>query len=307
MKILVTGSTGLIGSALVPFLTTNGHSVTRLTRSRSFSGAKIGESVSYWNPDAKEIDPSVFEGHNAVVHLAGENVAGIWTEEKKRRIRKSRVDGTWLLSRSLATLKEPPDVFVCASATGYYGDRGDEILTEESGSGRGFLADVCREWEGACKPAIEKGIRVVNLRIGLVLSPKGGVLKTMLTPFRLGLGSTIGSGNQYISWISIDDVVGAIYHAINKKDLNGPVNAVSPTPVTNREFTRTLSRVLGRPSFLSIPGFVLRLLIGEMAEETLLASCRAIPKKLLDTGYGFLYPELVGALRHLLGRGKRGS
>jgi uncharacterized protein (TIGR01777 family) len=303
MKILVTGSTGLIGSALVPFLITSGHGVTRLTRSKNFSGSKIGESVAYWNPNAKNIDSATLEGHDAVVHLAGENVAGIWTQEKKTRIRKSRVEGTRLLSRYLTELGKPPKVLVCASAIGYYGNRGEEILTEESDSGEGFLAEVSREWEEACEPALEKGIRVVNLRIGLVLSPEGGALKTMLVPFRLGVGGTIGSGNQYISWISIDDMVGVIFHAISQENLNGPVNSVAPNPVTNREFTKTLARVLGRPSFLSVPEFVLRLLIGEMAEEMLLASTRAVPKKLLDSGYKFRYPRLEKALRHLLGKG----
>ncbi len=302
MRILVTGSTGLVGSALVPFLTTSGHGVTRLTRSKNFSGGKIGESVAYWNPNAKNMDSAALEGHEAVVHLAGENIAGIWTQEKKARIRKSRVEGTRLLSRSLAELGKPPRVLVCASAIGYYGNRGDEILTEESESGEGFLAEVCREWEEACEPALEKGIRVVNLRTGLVLSPEGGALKTMLTPFRLGVGGTIGSGNQYISWISIDDMVGVIHHAINQENLEGPVNAVAPNPVTNREFTKTLARVLGRPSFFSVPEFALRILTGEMAEEMLLASTRALPRKLLDTGYKFRYPGLEGALRHLLGR-----
>ena len=305
MKILVTGSTGLVGSALVPLLTTGGHGVTRLTRSKNFSGGKLGESVAYWNPDARKIDPAVFEEHDAVVHLAGENVAGLWTQDKKERIRKSRVEGTRLLSRSLAELGKPPKVLVCASAIGYYGNRGDEILTEESDLGEGFLAEVCREWEEACQPALEKGIRVVNLRIGLVLSPDGGALKTMLAPFRLGVGGTIGSGKQYISWISIDDMVGVIYHAISQENLNGPVNSVTPNPVTNREFTKTLAQVLGRPSFLSVPEFALRLLTGEMAEEMLLASTRAVPKKLLDTGYKFRYPGLDKALRHLLGKGDR--
>jgi uncharacterized protein (TIGR01777 family) len=303
MRILVTGSTGLVGSALVSFLTKSGHGVTRLTRSKNFSGDKLGESVAYWNPNAKNMDSAALEGHDAVVHLAGENVAGLWTQEKKNKIRKSRVEGTRLLSQSLAELGKPPGVLVCASAIGYYGNRGDEILTEESDSGEGFLAEVCREWEEACEPALEKGIRVVNLRTGLVLSPEGGALKTMLTPFRLGVGGTIGSGNQYISWISIDDMVGVIHHAINQENLNGPVNSVAPNPVTNREFAKTLARVLGRPSFLSVPEFALRLLTGEMAEEMLLASTRALPKKLLDTGYKFRYPELEKALRHSLGKG----
>jgi len=300
MNILVTGSTGLIGSALVPFLAKSGHGVTRLTRLKSGSQSKPGEA--YWNPDEKKIDTSSLEGYDAIVHLAGENIAGIWTTEKKNRIRKSRIDGTRLLSKSLAELANPPKVLVCASAIGFYGDRGDEVLTEESAPGEGFLAEVCREWEAATEPAIQKGIRVVNPRFGMVLSPKGGALKTMLLPFRMGLGGNMGSGKQYMSWVSIDDVVGAVYHAISNESLRGAVNVVAPNPVTNSEFTKTLGRVLGRPTLLSVPEFAVRLLAGEMADEMLLASTRVQPVRLLALGYKFRYPELEIALRHLLGK-----
>jgi hypothetical protein len=302
MNILVSGSTGLVGSELVPFLATKGHKVTRLKRSKPGSESKIREAEAYWNPDSNKVDISSLEGHEAVVHLAGENIGGIWTDEKKNKIRKSRVNGTRLLSKSLSGLVKPPKVLVCASAIGYYGDRGDEVLTEESKSGEGFLAEVSREWEAAAEPAVQKGIRVVHLRFGLVLSPKGGALKTMLFPFRMGVGGTIGSGKQYLSWVAIDDVVGAVYHAITNESLKGPVSVVAPNPVTNREFTKTLGRVLGRPTLLPVPAFALRLIAREMADEMLLASTRVQPRALLSTGYQFRYPELEGALRHLLGK-----
>jgi len=302
MNILISGSTGLVGSELVPFLGAKGHTVTRLTRSKSGTESQLGVAQTFWNPNSKKIDASCVEGHDTVVHLAGENIAGIWTEEKKNKIRKSRVDGTGLLSKSIAALSKPPKVFVSASAIGFYGNRGEEILTEESDHGGGFLAEVCREWEAAAKPAVEKGIRVVYLRIGLVLTPKGGALKTMLIPFRMGLGGTIGSGKQFFSWVAIDDVIGAIYHAIISENLNGPVNVVAPNPVRNNQFTKTLGQVLYRPTLLPVPAFALRLLAGEMADEMLLASTRVEPQKLLTSGYKFSYPELEGALRHLLGR-----
>ena len=302
MNILVSGSSGLIGSELVLFLTTKGHKVTSLKRSKAGSRSKFREGEVYWNPDSSKVDVNGLEGHDAVVHLAGENIAGVWTKEKKDKIRKSRVDGTRLLSKSLSQVLKPPNVLVCASAIGIYGNRGDEILSEESGAGKGFLAEVCREWEAAAEPAVQKGIRVVHLRFGLVLSPKGGALKTMLVPFRMGVGGTIGSGKQYLSWVAIDDVAGIIVHAITNENIKGPVNVVSPNPVTNNEFTKTLGRVLGRPTLLPVPAFALRLLAGEMADEMLLASTRVHPGKLLSTGYEFRYPELEGALRHLLGK-----
>jgi uncharacterized protein (TIGR01777 family) len=239
----------------------------------------------------------------AVVHLAGENIAsGRWTAARKARIRSSRVMGTRTLCETLARLSQPPKVLVSASAIGYYGDRGAEPLWENSAFGTGFLAEVCRAWEEATQPAVQKGIRVVLLRIGIVLSPAGGALAKMLIPFQLGLGGVIGSGNQYMSWIALDDVAGVIAHALVTDTLQGPVNAVAPYPVTNREFTKTLGRVLRRPTVFPLPGFAARLAFGEMADALLLASTRVEPKRLLATQYVFRYPELEDALRHLLGK-----
>ena len=297
MNILVSGSNGLIGSALVGHLTVGGHSVTRLVRTEP----KPGEAAVRWDPAAGTIDAARLEGLDAVVHLAGENVAGRWTAAKKTKIRDSRVKGTCLLSEALTGLTQPPQVFVCASAVGYYGDRGDEVLTEESVRGSGFLAEVCRDWEAATAPAAQQGLRVLTLRLGVVLSPDRGALARMLTPFRLGLGGRIGSGRQYMSWIAIADACGAIAHALTTDSLQGPVNAVAPHPVTNQEFTTTLGRVLRRPTAFPMPAFAVRLMFGEMADEALLASQRAEPRRLLDSGYAFRYPELEGALRRLLG------
>ena len=300
MKILITGSTGLIGSSLIPFLTTGGHRVIRLRRDKS----KIGENDLYWNPEKGEIDTSKLEELDAVVHLSGENVACRWTDEKKAEIEESRVKSTRLLSNSLSKLKKKPPVLVCASAIGFYGNRDDEILTEDSQAGKGFLADVSRKWEAATAVARKVGIRVVNLRLGVVLSPRGGALEKMLLPFRVGLGGRVGSGHQWISWISIHDVIGAIYHAINDDSIVGPVNAVSPKPVTNLEFTKTLGNVLKRPTFFSVPSLLLRVLVGEMADETLLSSARVMPSKLLSSGYEFQFSELETSLRNLLGKPK---
>ncbi len=299
MKILVTGSSGLVGSALVSFLTDGGHEILRLVRSKPRSGMP----EIRWNPETGDVDLARLEGVEAVVHLAGENIAsGRWTAEKKIRIRESRVRGTRLLCESLAHLEQPPRVLVCASATGYYGDRGEEVLREESPPGSGFLAEVCQAWEAAAEPARQKGMRVAHLRLGMVLSPKGGALARMLLPFRLGLGGVVGSGKQYWSWIALDDAVGAACHALTTEALQGPVNAVAPRSVTNREFAQTLGRVLGRPSLFPLPAFVARILFGQMAQELLLASTRVEPQRLLATGYSFRYPDLEGALRHLLGR-----
>lgn len=298
MTILVTGSSGLIGSALIPALTREGHRVIRLVRAEP----KPGEAAIRWDPEAGAMETTGLPRLDAVVHLAGENIAGRWTAGKKTRIRNSRVEGTRLLSESLARLPEPPNVLVCASATGYYGDRGEELLREESAPGSGFLAEVCREWEAAADVAVQRGIRVVHLRFGLVLSPKGGALAKMLLPFRMGMGGIVGSGRQYWSWIALDDAVSAIHHALTTDTLRGPVNVVSPHPVTNREFTRTLGRVLGRPTPFPVPAFAARLAFGEMADALLLASARVEPAKLLATGYRFRHPELEGALRHLLGK-----
>lgn len=298
MKILVSGSTGLIGSALVPFLTTGGHEVLRLVRS-----AAKEEGTVRWDPERGEIDADALEGLDGVVHLAGENIAsGRWSEEVKRRIRDSRVKGTRLLAATLAARRQPPRALVCASAIGFYGHRGAEVMTESSRAGTGFLSDVCREWEAASQAASDAGIRVVHVRIGVVLSSRGGALAKMLTPFRLGLGGIVGSGQQYMSWIALDDVVGAIHHCLMEESLSGPANAVAPNPVTNREYTKTLGSVLSRPTLLPMPAFAVRLAFGEMGDELLLSSTRVEPRALVAAGYEYRFPELRGALQHLLGR-----
>jgi uncharacterized protein len=297
MQVVLTGASGLIGSALVPALTTGGHGVTRLVRSDR--PAQDGEAG--WDPSAGRLDVPALEGADAVVHLAGETVAGRWNDDKKRRIMDSRARSTKLIAETLAAMEPRPGVFVCASAIGYYGDRGDERLAEDSKGGEGFLADVVREWEAATLPAAEAGVRVVNLRFGIVLSPAGGALASMLTPFKLGAGGPFGGGRQYMSWIAIDDIVGAIQHALTTESLAGPVNATSPYPVTNSEFSKTLGRVLKRPSVARVPAPVLRLVVGEFSKE-LLDSRRVLPMKLTDSGYEFRYPQLETALRHLLGR-----
>ncbi len=297
MNILVTGSSGLVGSALLPSLAKEGHSVTRLVRST----ATTGESAATWDPERGQLSAAALEGFDAVVHLAGENIAaGRWTAARKARIRDSRVKGTGLLSETLARLERPPRVLISASGVGYYGSRGDEVLTEESSPGTGFLAEVCRDWEGATAPAARRGIRVAIPRFGVIFSAQGGALAKMLTPFRLGVGGRIGDGRQFMSWVALDDAVGAIHHALTTEALQGPVNVVAPHPVTNAEFTKTLGRVLGRPTLFPMPAFAARLAFGEMADELLLVSQRAKPARLLDAHYAFHFPDLEGALRHLL-------
>jgi uncharacterized protein (TIGR01777 family) len=301
MKIIVTGSTGLIGRALVRSLLAEGHSVTRLVRGDTQTFRAPGTSAVRWDPDAGTLDAKALEGHDAAVHLAGESVAeGSWTEEKKARIRDSRVKGTRLVAGAVAALREKPKVLVSASATGFYGSRGEEVLTESSASGGDFLSEVCREWEKATLPASEAGIRVVNLRIGVVLSGEGGALPKMLTPFRLGVGGRVGGGRQYMSWVDLEDVVGIIKHAINNESVRGPVNTVAPTPVTNSQFTKALGKVLGRPTFFTIPEFAVRLAFGEMGETLLLGSQRVEPARLSASGYQFAYPNLEDSLRHVL-------
>lgn len=298
MNILITGSSGLIGSALIPLLTGQGHRVVRMVR----GAAAPDEDVAVWDPDAGKLETSSLEQTDAVVHLAGENIgASRWTEERKKRLRASRVRGTQLLSESLAQLAAPPRVLVSASAVGFYGSRGDEVLSEESPPGQGFLSEVCREWEAATEPARQKGVRVVNLRIGMVLSGKGGALPAMLPPFKAGAGGKIGDGQQFVSWIAIGDLTRAISHAIAAESLSGPVNAVSPNPVRNAELTEILGKVLGRPTFFSMPAPVVRLIFGEMADALLLASQRVQPSRLLESGFSFQFPDFEAALRQALG------
>ena len=296
MKILVTGATGLVGGALVPLLAAGGHEVVRMGRTAPETGDVR------WDPERGVLDAKSLEGFDGVVHLAGENIAtGRWTAEKKRRIRDSRVRGTRLLAETLAGLERPPGVLVSTSAVGFYGDRGDEELTEASPAGSGFLADVCREWETATEAVQGKGIRVAHARLGVVLSTEGGALAKMLTPFKLGAGGIIGNGRQYMSWITLADTVAALGHLLATDTVAGPVNVVAPAAVTNHEFTRTLGRVLRRPTLFPVPGFAARLAFGEMADALLLASTRVRPVALLESGYAFRHDSLEGGLRHVIG------
>lgn len=297
MKILISGSHGLVGSALARSLTEDGHEVVRLVRKESAPGSLEIE----WHPNQGRIDAQRLEGFDAVVHLAGESIAsGRWNNEKKRTIRESRTKGTTLLSEALAPLSQPPSVFISASAIGYYGDRGDELLTETSTPGNDFLASVCVEWEQSTRPAAEKGIRTVLSRFGIILDRDGGALAKMLPPFRMGIGGRFGDGRQWMSWIALDDVVGALKWLLRDKAVNGPVNFVAPRPVTNAEFTRTLGRVLGRPTFFPIPAFGARLAFGEMADALLLSSQKVEPTVLENRGFAFYWPRLEPALDHLL-------
>ncbi len=295
MNILISGSRGFIGATLVPVLIARGHRVVRLVRVPSSFPDQIA-----WDPAAGQLDAHALEGIDAAIHLAGESIAaGRWTAGKKARIRDSRVRGTRLLADALARLTRKPEALICASATGYYGDRGEEILVEDSAAGTGFLADVCREWEAAAEPARAAGIRVAHLRSGVVLSPAGGALAKLLPVFRLGLGGRLGTGRQFMPWITLDDAIEAIVHVLARADVRGPVNLVSPIPVTNREFTAALGRVLRRPTPFPVPAGVLRIALGEVAGE-LFSSQRVHPARLLGTGYAFGHAELERGLRHLL-------
>lgn len=294
-KILISGASGLIGTAVGASLAADGCVISRLIRRNA---TRKGDVL--WNP-VQPIAPEKVSGFEVVIHLAGEGVFGVWTREKKRRIHDSRIVGTRNLAEGLARAEQKPRVFICASAIGYYGDRGDEVLREESSSGAGFLAEVCREWEAATAPAIDPGIRIVNLRTGHVLSAAGGILKKMLPPFRLGLGGKIGDGRQWQSWIHMNDWPGALRHIMNHDSLRGPVNMVGPNPVTNGEFTKVLVGVLSRPAFFAVPGFALKAALGkEAANEMLLSGQRVEPGKLIASGYQFQFPKLQGALRDLL-------
>ena len=296
MNILVTGATGFIGAALVSRLAEGGHRVRRLRR-----GPRGGDGEPTWNPETGQVHLDDALPIDAVIHLAGESIAQRWTPAAKARIRSSRVEATLLLSKALARLSQPPRVMVCASATGFYGDRAGEVLDEQSQPGVGFLAETCRAWEAASDPARQSGVRVVNLRLGIVLARHAGALAKMLPAFRLGLGGRLGSGGQYWSWIALDDLMRVVELALLDDRMNGPVNAVAPQSPTNREFTASLSRALHRPAFLPMPALFARALFGEMAREALLASAQVRPKRLLESGFTFLFPELDAALPHLLG------
>lgn len=302
--IAITGASGFIGSSLVPFLTLKGYSVCRLVRYNSAvqRPPSLPSNEIFWDPQKGVINSESLEGIDAIINLAGENIAEKrWSEARKETIKKSRVDGTLLLNKTIANLKTPPKVFISASAVGYYGNRGEEILNENSSPGAGFLSEVCQEWEKATQSTKETNkskIRVVNLRLGMVISKKGGVLAKMLLPFSLGLGGKLGNGRQYMSWIDLCDLLQVILFIISNETIYGPVNAVSPSPVTNEEFTKILAHVLHRPAFFNIPAQAIKLVFGQMGEELFLGSTHAIPKKLTDNGFSFLYATLKQALHH---------
>ncbi len=298
-RVLISGGSGLIGAALLPSLKSSGASVTCLVRIGTGSASASGDERIPWDP-ATPISPEAVSGFDGVIHLAGESIVGRWTAAKKAAIRDSRVVGTRHLAQALAQAKEKPEVFVCSSAIGYYGDRGEEVLKEESAPGTGFLPDVCREWEAATRAAADAGIRTVQLRTGIVLSAKGGALGKMLTPFKMGVGGRVGNGRQWMSWIDMQDMVGAIQHILKTDRLRGPVNVVSPRPVTNAEFTKTLASVLSRPAMLPMPPFAVKLAFGEMGEALLLGSQRVEPAQLVASGYPFRFNDLAASLKSIL-------
>ena len=297
LEIAVSGSSGLVGSALVARLEADGHFVRRMVRGSS----DVSKRDIAWEPAKGRLADDALNGVDVVIHLGGESIAsGRWTEPKRRRIRESRVDSTRLLAETIAQMQTPPRTLLCASAVGFYGNRGDEILTEESAPGQGFLAETCRDWESAADAARQAGIRVAHLRFGVVLSPRGGALRQMLPLFRLGLGGRLGSGKQYMSWITLADCIGAVCHVLDHNDLAGAVNVTAPEPVTNRQYTSFLAKALRRPAFLPAPSAALRLALGSMADELLLASGRAVPERLLQSGYAFQHSRLESAFAGLL-------
>jgi len=297
MKILVSGAHGLVGKALIKSLTGDGHEIVSLVRRESV----VGKPEIEWHPNRGQIDAQQLEGFDVVIHLAGESIAsGRWTDDKKLKIRESRVKGTTLLSESLARLSRPPATFISASAIGYYGNRGDELLTEESATGKGFLSEVCVAWEKATGAAEAKGIRTVHTRFGIILDTDGGALEKMATPFRMGVGGKLGDGKQWMSWIALDDVVRGLRFLIDNQTVRGPVNFTAPNPVTNAEFTKTLGSVLSRPTIFPVPAFAARLAFGEMADALLLSSARVEPSRLQDEGFKFEYSDLLLALQAIL-------
>lgn len=302
LRVGITGSSGLLGRALTHLLTTQGHEVVPILRMRPHEGT----DAAFWNPHTGEIDAHLLAGLDAVVHLAGESIAGSrWTPERKHRIRESRVQGTECLASAMASLSTPPPVLVSASAVGYYGDRGNEILDESSSAGKGFLAGVVRDWEASTRSAERAGVRVVKLRFGMILSADGGALGKMLLAFKVGLGGRLGSGKQYVSWIDMDDAAGLVLHAIRTPNLAGPVNATAPYPVPNATFTSTLGRVLHRPTVVPVPRFAVKTIFGEMGTALLLEGCRAQPVRAEETGFAFLYPALEDSLRFQLGKDEK--
>jgi uncharacterized protein len=295
-RILLSGASGLLGSALLPSLKSRGFQVIRLVRGQASADDQIA-----WDP-LQPLSPETVSGFDAVIHLSGETVVGRWTDAKKVKIRESRVVSTRNLAQALAKTAEKPRCLITASAIGYYGDRADELLRESSSAGSDFLAEVCREWEEAAQPAADAGIRCAQIRTGVVLGRDGGALKKMLTPFRMGVGGNVGSGSQWMSWIHIQDWVGAVHHILKTDLLQGPVNMVATKPVTNAEFTKTLGSVLSRPTIFPVPAFAARLAFGQMADEVLLASQRVEPNKLITSGYPFQYSDLQKALSSILGK-----
>jgi uncharacterized protein (TIGR01777 family) len=301
MHVVVSGSTGLIGSALMVSLAQSGHTVARLQRGDRRGGAHD----VLWDPATGSLEPPPSEPFDALVHLAGENIGRAWTQARRAAIRQSRVDVTERLCRTLATMQRPPGVLICASAVGYYGDRGDEELDESAAPGRGFLAEVCRQWEAATEPAAAAGIRTVRMRLAVILDPRSGPLARMLPLFAAGLGGRLGSGRQFMSWVTLADVVRAVALLLERDDLSGPVNIVAPQSVTNAEFTKVLASVLHRPAILPAPAFVLRMILGLQADELLLASARVVPRRLVEAGFQFQNPSLRAALEQLLPASRR--
>lgn len=299
-RILVSGGSGPIGAALIPTLKASGAHITRLARPGRAQTVPDEENIP-WDPE-QPLAADALSGFDAVIHLAGESIVGRWSEDKKKKIRDSRVVGTRNIAQALAQAKDKANIFICSSAIGYYGDRADELLNEESAPGVGFLPEVCREWEAATRPAADAGIQTVQIRTGVVLTSKGGALAKMLTPFKMGVGGKIGSGKQWMSWIDAEDMVGAIHHILKSDLLHGPLNMVAPKPVTNEEFTKTLASVLSRPAILPMPAFAVKLLFGEMGETVLLGSQRVEPSQLISSGYPFRFRTLRASLENILSR-----